>query len=115
VGEREVGVVRLVNACVSTSGDTEQFVEIDGVRYSHVLDPRTGWGVTHRTCATVVAEDGATADALATALTVMGWGEAVGFARGRAGVSVLLHRLGSDGAADTWVFDEFGRLEKRLK
>jgi thiamine biosynthesis lipoprotein len=61
----------LANAAVSTSGDTEQFVIIDGVRYSHVVDPRTGLGVTGRRQATVVAPDGATADALATALTVL--------------------------------------------
>jgi FAD:protein FMN transferase len=61
----------LANAAVSTSGDTEQFVIIGGVRYSHVLDPRTGVGLTSRRQATVVAPDGATADALATALTVL--------------------------------------------
>lgn len=106
-----VGVVPLVNACVSTSGDTEQFVEAGGVRYSHVIDPRTGWGVTHRHAATVVAADGAMADALSTALTVMGWEEAVGFARGRADVSVLLCRVGADGERETWVCDRFGRVE----
>ena len=36
--------LRLANAAVSTSGDLEQFVEIGGVRYSHVLDPKTGLG-----------------------------------------------------------------------
>ncbi len=61
----------LADAAVSTSGDTEQFVIINGVRYSHVVDPRTGLGVTSRRHATVVAPDGATADGLATALTVL--------------------------------------------
>jgi len=61
----------LANAAVSTSGDSEQFVIIDGVRYSHVVDPRTGLGLTNRRQATVVAADGATADGLATALTVL--------------------------------------------
>jgi FAD:protein FMN transferase len=61
----------LANAAVATSGDTEQFVLIEGVRYSHVIDPRTGLGLTTRRQATVVAPDGATADGLATALTVL--------------------------------------------
>jgi len=61
----------LANAAASTSGDTEQFVIIGGVRYSHVVDPRTGVGLTSRRQATVVALDGATADGLATALTVL--------------------------------------------
>jgi thiamine biosynthesis lipoprotein len=61
----------LVSAAVATSGDTEQFVIIDGVRYSHVIDPRTGLGLTSRRQATVVAPDGVTADGLATALVVL--------------------------------------------
>lgn len=62
----------LVRAAVATSGPAAQFVEIDGTRYSHVVDPRTGVGLTTAATATVVAPDGATADALATALTVLG-------------------------------------------
>jgi thiamine biosynthesis lipoprotein len=61
----------LVRAAISTSGDTEQFVEIGGVRYSHVVDPRTGQALTNHTTATVIAPDGMTADAYATALTVL--------------------------------------------
>ena len=62
----------LTNAALSTSGDTEQFVEIDGTRYSHIVDPRTGLGLTNRVTARVIARDASIADALATALTVMG-------------------------------------------
>jgi FAD:protein FMN transferase len=61
---------RLTNAAVATSGPAAQFVEIDGVRYSHVVDPRTGLGLTNQVTARVIAANGATADALATALTV---------------------------------------------
>ena len=63
---------RLTNSALSTSGATMQFVEIAGVRYSHVIDPRTGLGVTNGVTAHVIARDAATADALATALTVVG-------------------------------------------
>lgn len=62
--------MQLHNVAVATSGDTEQFVDIDGVRYSHVVDPSTGYGLISRIAATVVAPDGMTADALATALTI---------------------------------------------
>lgn len=65
---------RLRNAAIATSGPTAQFVEIDGVRYSHVIDPRRGLGLTHDVVARVIAPDGATADALATAVTVLGPG-----------------------------------------
>ena len=63
---------RLRNMAIATSGPTAQFIEIDGVRYSHVIDPRRGLGLTHDVVARVIAPDGATADALATAATVLG-------------------------------------------
>jgi thiamine biosynthesis lipoprotein len=63
---------RLANAALSTSGPTSQFVEIEGVRYSHVIDPRTGLGLTNQVVARVIADDAATADALSTALSVVG-------------------------------------------
>src|SRR5262249_38999168 len=52
------------NAAVSTSGDAEQFVEIGGVRDSHVIDPRTGIGLTGRRSVTVVARRGIEAGSL---------------------------------------------------
>jgi FAD:protein FMN transferase len=61
----------LNNAAVSTSGDAEQFVEISGVRYSHIVDPRTGKALTGRRSVTVVATNGIDSDALATAASVM--------------------------------------------
>lgn len=64
--------LRLVNRSISTSGDVFQFVEIAGVRYSHIVDPATGLGLTRRSSVTVVGADGSSADALATALSVLG-------------------------------------------
>jgi thiamine biosynthesis lipoprotein len=49
-----------------------QHVDIDGVRWSHIVDPDTGLGVTESRLVTVVADDGAAADAWATALSVLG-------------------------------------------
>ncbi len=68
----------LVNAALSTSGDSEQFVMLGGVRYSHVLDARSGWPLTHRRRAWVIAPRGALADGLATALTIVGTEETAG-------------------------------------
>jgi thiamine biosynthesis lipoprotein len=62
----------LSNAALATSGPTAQFVEIDGVRYSHVVDPRTGLGVTSGRTVRVIASDAEIADAVATALGVTG-------------------------------------------
>lgn len=57
---------------MSTSGDASQFVDIDGKRYSHIVDPRTGLGVTNRLQVTVIGRRGALTDPLATALCVIG-------------------------------------------
>jgi len=64
--------VRVRRACVTSSGDTRRFVELGGRRYSHIIDPKTGLGLTRRIGATVVCPDGMTADALDTAVCVLG-------------------------------------------
>jgi FAD:protein FMN transferase len=64
--------LELVDAAVTTSGDAFQAVEIDGVRYSHIVDPRTGLGVVGPAAVTVIAADCTTADAVATAASVLG-------------------------------------------
>lgn len=63
--------IKLKNCAISSSGDTEQFVVIDGRRYSHVVDPRTGYGLSHRTQASIIAKTGLQADPLSTALTIL--------------------------------------------
>jgi FAD:protein FMN transferase len=77
----------LRDAAVSTSGDAEQFVEIGGVRYSHIVDPRTGIGVTGRSGVTVVAPDATTSDSLATAISVLGSDEGLRLADATEGVA----------------------------
>jgi thiamine biosynthesis lipoprotein len=62
----------LSHAAVTTSGDAFQAVEIEGRRYSHIVDPRTGLGVAGPAAVTVIAPDCTTADALATAASVLG-------------------------------------------
>jgi thiamine biosynthesis lipoprotein len=64
--------VWLRNQGFATSGDLFQFVEIDGVRYSHIVDPRTGVGLTDHSLVIVIAPDGMTADSLSTAASVLG-------------------------------------------
>jgi thiamine biosynthesis lipoprotein len=66
------GYADLRNASISTSGDTERYVIINGQRYSHLIDPRTGLGLTRRIGATVIAPDGATADWMSKPLSILG-------------------------------------------
>lgn len=60
----------LSNCAVSTSGDLHQFIEIGGTRYSHIIDPATGLGITRSHSATVIAATATVSDALATACCV---------------------------------------------
>jgi FAD:protein FMN transferase len=62
----------LANAAVTTSGDMFQHLDIGGKRYSHVLDPRTGLGLTTRSSVTVIAPDCIAADSLTKAVSVLG-------------------------------------------
>src|SRR5262249_6572388 len=62
----------LKDGAVSTSGDAEQYVVIDGKRYSHIVDPHTGLGLVGRMSATVVASRGITADSFTKAVAVLG-------------------------------------------
>jgi len=62
----------LSNVAIATSGDAWQFVEIDGRRYSHIVDPRTGLGLSDHSSVTVIAPTGMQADSLASAVSVLG-------------------------------------------
>ena len=91
----------LHDAAVSTSGDAERFVVIDGKRYSHIVDPRTGLGVVDRCSVTVVADDGAKADALATAVFVLGPERGLALVGSVKGANVLIVRS-ENGASKTY-------------
>jgi thiamine biosynthesis lipoprotein len=85
-------VLELRNCALATSGDLFQFVEFDGIRYSHVVDPRSGIGITNRALVHVVAPRGMAADSLATAVSVLG---------SQAGLKLLARRPGTAGQITT--------------
>lgn len=64
-------VVYLTNSAIASSGDTYKFLELNGVKYSHIINPKTGLGLTHNEIINVNAPNCALADALASALSVL--------------------------------------------
>ncbi len=96
---RRLATLLLSDRAMGTSGDAQQFFEIDGRRYGHVLDPRTGRPAqSDLASATAITRDGASADALATALYVMGLDKAIEFCQNHRDVGALLvpSRTGRD-------------------
>lgn len=82
----------LANCGVATSGDAWQHVEIDGTRYSHIVDPKTGLGLTDRSSVTVIAPNGILADAYASAISVLGPEAGIEFADRMKGTRALVVR-----------------------
>ena len=69
-GKNDSRFLFLANCGISTSGDLHQFIEIGGIRYSHIIDPATGLGLTRGVAATVIAPTATVSDAVATACCV---------------------------------------------
>ncbi len=80
----------LDNNAVVTSGNYEKFVELDGKRYSHIIDPRTGWPVSGLTSVTVFAPKAELADALATSVFVMGLDTGIDFINQLPGIECVI-------------------------
>lgn len=104
--QRFVEALSLNNAAVATSGDYRNYFEVDGKRYSHLVDPRTGYPVSHELVSvTVIDRACMTADALATALIVMGLDDGLALARSR-GIAAHFVTREKDGLAVHYT-DEF--------
>ena len=104
--------VLLRNAGISTSGDTEQFIEIGGVRYSHILNPATGLGLTNRIQATVIAPDATTTDAMATTVCILGAQRGLRVVDRLRGAAALV-LVKQDGQTQRMVSRRFERITSR--
>jgi FAD:protein FMN transferase len=69
--EPPIATVRIANAALATSGSSRRGFLVAGTRFNHVIDPRTGWPVGHIVSSSVIANDTATADALATLTNIL--------------------------------------------
>jgi thiamine biosynthesis lipoprotein len=88
--QERIGLVRLIDRALGTSGCQRQSLIHRGQRLGHVIDPRTGWPVTHTLSATVLAPTAALADALATAFSVMSVKEVQSYCQTRPEISAII-------------------------
>jgi thiamine biosynthesis lipoprotein len=96
-GAKPLCSVMLKDAAISTSGDTQQFTEADGERYSHIVQPGSGLGLRDAAGTSVIARDGITADALATTLSVMSAAGGLKMIDSLEGASAFMVRRRGDG------------------
>ncbi len=90
--EGQARTLLLRNAAVSTSGDSEQFVVINGIHYSHIVDPRTGLGLTNRCQVSVVAPRATLSDAFATAVSIVGAERGEKLIRSQKNLSAIIYQ-----------------------
>ena len=101
---KEVGRVVSDDIAMASSGDLSRYVILDGVRYSHIIDPKTGIGLTNQTAATVFAPDAITADALATALSILPPEVGLKLLTQYAGTAAMISRQSPQNPQETEVF-----------
>lgn len=108
--ERKVQkIINVVDVAVATSGDYRNYFEKDGQRYSHTIDPKTGYPITHNLASvTVLSDSAARADGLATAFSVMGAEKAMAFAA-RYNIAAYFIIKESDGFV-ALASDAFGKI-----
>jgi thiamine biosynthesis lipoprotein len=109
-GLETVGTLVLRDEAVATSGNYENFVEIEGKRYGHIIDPRTGRPVSRVLSVTVVAPTALASDALSTGLFVLGPDDAQAAVERLAGVAALF-ALARDREI---VYRSAGDIDRRL-
>jgi FAD:protein FMN transferase len=102
----------LKNAAVSTSGDAEQYVGIDGKRYSHIVDPRTGIGLVGRMSVSVIAPRGIIADSLTKVAAVLGPEKGLPIIEEEEGTAALMIRY-TDKGEETITSKRFAKVPQK--
>ena len=101
-GEPGSPPIFLRKGALSTAGDANQALEIDGTRYSHIVDPQTGMGLTNGLQVSVVASSGSMSDALDTAFCVMGLEKTKAFVVRHPTLAVRAVEVGPGGTPAVW-------------
>jgi FAD:protein FMN transferase len=105
-GETLQAIIRISDKALATSGNYRKFYVENGIKYSHTIDPRTGYPSKNQLLsATILAGDCATADGIATACMVMGKDKAIEFINGHPEFSAYLVFSDDSGNFSTWFSD----------
>ncbi|MBL4868227.1 MAG: FAD:protein FMN transferase [Pseudomonadales bacterium] len=88
--EGAIITIPLQSAAISTSGDYERYFEKEGVRYHHILNPKTGQSARSLRSVTIIGEEAITTDALSTSVFVMGVQEGLKLLESMSGISGIL-------------------------
>lgn len=102
-------VLMLSNAAVSTSGNGEQHLNSGGKTYSHIIDPKTGMGLQDDVTVTAISRHGITADAAATAISVLGCERGLAYAESQPNLAVFI-LVKSDGRVKSFESARFQEL-----
>jgi FAD:protein FMN transferase len=112
LSERTINAkVKLTGKALATSGSYRKYYEEDGIRYSHTIDPKTGYPVKHSLLSvSVLADECATADGYATAFMVMGYEKAKQFLENEPGLEAYFIMAAGDGLYQTYATEGFKRI-----
>jgi thiamine biosynthesis lipoprotein len=106
-GEDLQTIIKLSDKALATSGNYRKFFVENGIKYSHEIDPKTGYPAKNRLLsASIIADDCATADAIATACMVMGLDKSISFIDNRPDIQGYLVYSGENGSFLTWISDD---------
>jgi thiamine biosynthesis lipoprotein len=106
-GQSLQAIIKISDKAVSTSGNYRKFYVEDGIKYSHTIDPKTGYPAKNRLLsATIIADDCTMADGIATACMVMGKEKAIDFITSHPGLSAYFVFSDDSGNFKTWMSDE---------
>lgn len=104
-------IIKLENQSVATSGNYRKFFEEDGIRYSHMINPSTGYPARHNLLSvSIVTNNTALADAYATACMVMGLDKSIAFIEGRDDLEAFFIYIGDSSEYNVYATDGFSRL-----
>jgi thiamine biosynthesis lipoprotein len=106
-------IIELKDKALATSGNYRKFYVEDGIKYSHTIDPKTGYPAKNRLLsATIITTDCATADAIATACMVMGLERSIEFINNNPGLEGYLIYSDDNGNYATWISGSLGKYIK---